>query len=205
MAYAISYDGLQRIETSPYPEGALRENILNAVAHKDYADQSPIQISVYPDRIVFWNPGHIPEDWTVDSLLAKHPSRAFNPSIANAFYRCGEVEAWGRGIGKIVSEATSAKLLPPVFDTSFGGLMVTFFSNPAGQLKEAGVDARGISIVQKVLQDGKITNTDVQKLLSVSKPTATRLLSSLSRYLDVNGTRGKGTYYSLKWLNKNYR
>ena len=200
MNYMISYEGLQRVESPTFPEDPLRECILNSVSHKDYAEQIPIQISVYPDRIVFWNPGSLPESWTVDNLLKKHPSRAFNPAIANAFFRCGEVEAWGRGIGKIVNGAIADKLLPPVFDTSFGGLMVTFFNSPAAQLKEAGVDERGITIVNYVLAEKKVTNSDVQKLLNVSKPTATRLLASLSDYLVVTGTRGKGTFYSIKGL-----
>ena len=167
---------------------------------KDYAEQVPIQISVYPDRMVFWNPGFLPEFWTVESLLKKHPSCAFNPAIANAFFRCGEVEAWGRGIGKIVDGAIKGKLLLPIFDTSFGGLMITFFNNPAVQLKEAGIDERGALIIKSVLDQKRITNSDVQKLLNVSKPTATRLLSSLSDYLIVTGTRGKGTYYTIKGL-----
>lgn len=41
---------------------------------------------------------------------------------------------------------------------------------------------------------------NLQKLLKVSKSTATRLLASLSNYLVVTGTRGKGTYYSIKGL-----
>lgn len=202
MNYLISFEGLQRIENPPYPEGPLRECILNSVSHKDYAEQVPIQISVYPDRIVFWNPGSLPESWTVENLLKKHPSRAFNPAIANAFFRCGEVDAWGRGIGKIVDGAISEKLLPPIFDTSFGGLMVTFYSSPTAQLKEAGISERGIQAVEFALRNGRITNTDVQEVAKVSKPTATRILASLSEYLEVKGTTGKGTYYIVKGLTK---
>lgn len=202
MNYLISFEGLQRIENPPYPEGPLRECILNSVSHKDYAEQIPIQISVYPDRIVFWNPGSLPESWTVENLLKKHPSRAFNPAIANAFFRCGEVDAWGRGIGKIVDGAISEKLLPPIFDTSFGGLMVTFYSSPTAQLKESGISERGIQAVEFALRNGRITNTDVQEMAKVSKPTATRILASLSEYLEVKGTTGKGTYYVVKGLTK---
>ena len=90
--------------------------------------------------------------------------------------------------------------IPPVFDTSFGGLMITFYNSPAAQLKEAGIDDRGIAVVNYVLAEKKVTNSDVQKLLKVSKPTATRILSSLSDYLVITGTRGKGTYYSIKGL-----
>jgi len=78
--------------------------------------------------------------------------------------------------------------------------MVTFFNSPAAQLKEAGIDDRGVAIVNYVLAEKKITNSDVQKLLNVSKPTASRLLASLSDYLVVTGTRGKGTFYSIKGL-----
>ena len=119
-----------------------------------------------------------------------------------AFFRCGEVEAWGRGIGKIVNGAIAEKLLPPLFDTSFGGLMVTFFSSPATQLKEAGISERGILAVEFALKNGRITNTDVQEMAKVSKPTATRLLASLSDYLEVKGTTGKGTYYVVKGFTK---
>lgn len=202
MNYMISYEGLHRVENPTFPEDPLRECILNSVSHKDYSEQIPIQISVYPDRIVFWNPGSLPGSWTVDNLLKKHPSRAFNPAIANAFFRCGEVEAWGRGIGKIVNGAIAEKLLPPVFDTSFGGLMVTFFNSPAAQLKEAGVDERSILVVNHALKTGRVTNSDVQELAKVSKPTATRLLASLTRYLELKGTTGKGTYYVIKGLTK---
>lgn len=202
MNYRITYQGLQRVETPPFPEDSLRECILNAVTHKNYQEQIPIQISIHPDRIVFWNPGELPESWTVESLLKKHPSHAFNPSIANAFFRCGEVEAWGRGISKIVNGAIAEKLLPPVFDTSLGGLMVTFFNSPVVQLKEAGVSERGIQVVEFALKNGRITNTDVQEMAKISKPTATRLLASLSDYLELKGTTGKGAYYLVKGLTK---
>ena len=73
-------------------------------------------------------------------------------------------------------------------------------NNPTVQLKEVGIDERGAIIIKSVLDQKRITNSDVQKLLNVSKPTATRLLSSLSDYLIVTGTRGKGTYYTIKGL-----
>ena len=42
----ISYEGVQRVETYPVPEEALREAVLNAIAHKDYGSGIPVQISV---------------------------------------------------------------------------------------------------------------------------------------------------------------
>jgi hypothetical protein len=41
--------------------------------------QIPIQISVYKDKIMIWNYGQLPEDWTTADLLAKHSSQPYNP------------------------------------------------------------------------------------------------------------------------------
>jgi len=79
----ISYEGLQRIESYPVPESALREVLLNAIIHRDYAVAAPIQIRVYADRLLVWNPGELPEGWSIENLLAQHPSQPFNPDIAN--------------------------------------------------------------------------------------------------------------------------
>ena len=61
MSAYISYQGIHRVETYPYPEAALREAVLNAIAPKDYSSGSPIQIKVYRDGGLFiWNDGEIP-------------------------------------------------------------------------------------------------------------------------------------------------
>ena len=95
----ISYQGSQRHERFPVPESALREALINAIAHKDYGSGIPIQISVYDDKLMIWNPGQLPVDWSLGRLLAKHASQPANPDIANAFFLAGKIESWGRGVG----------------------------------------------------------------------------------------------------------
>lgn len=90
----IEYQGLQRKETLPIPIEALREAVLNAIIHKDYSSGIPIQISVYDNKLMIWNEGELPQDWTVAKLKIKHPSRPYNPDIANAFFRAGLIESW---------------------------------------------------------------------------------------------------------------
>lgn len=122
----ISYEGLQRIETYPVPEPALREALLNAIVHKDYASAIPIQISVYPDKLMIWNPGQLPPQWTVERLLIKHASAPFNPDMASAFFRAGMIESWGRGIERMVETCRQAGLADPVFLAEASGFWVTF-------------------------------------------------------------------------------
>ena len=122
----ISYEGLQRVETYPVPEEALREAILNAVAHKDYSSGAPIQISVYEDKIMLWNDGELHEGWTVETLTGKHSSKPYNPDVANAFFRAGMIELWGRGIEHIVNACRAEGASPPEFRFEHGGLWVVF-------------------------------------------------------------------------------
>ena len=122
----ISYEGLYRKERFPLPMTALREAILNAVVHKDYASAVGIQISVYPDKLMIWNPGQLPDNWTLDKLMAKHASRPFNPDIANSFFRAGLIEAWGRGIERIIEACQQDNYPVPQWQVEPGGLWVTF-------------------------------------------------------------------------------
>ena len=123
---AISYRGIQRIESLPVPEAALREALLNALIHRDYSVGAPVQIRVYDDRLKIWNPGHLPDHWTVGKLLKPHASQPFNPDIANTFFRAGEIEAWGRGIQRIFEVCKERGAPPPVIDYSPGDLWIEF-------------------------------------------------------------------------------
>jgi ATP-dependent DNA helicase RecG len=122
----ISYEGLQRIETWPVPMAALREAVLNAVVHKDYASSATIQISVYPDKLMIWNPGELPPHWTVKKLLGKHASVPFNPDVAGVFFRAGLIESWGRGIERILEACREAGTPEPEMRYEPSGLWVEF-------------------------------------------------------------------------------
>ena len=117
----ISYEGVYRVETFPVPREAMREAVINAVIHRDYADPVPIQIRVYDDRIMLWNPGHLPADWSVERLTEEHASRPYNPAIAYAFFRAGMIEAWGRGIRRITTACEAAGNPLPLWRIEPGG------------------------------------------------------------------------------------
>ena len=122
----ISYEGIQRIEKLEYPEAALREAILNAIVHKDYTD-STIQLSVYDDKLILWNPGKLPDDLPIERLKLKHASRPRNKHIAETFFRVGYIESWGRGIDKILTACHDAGLPEPIFEEAWGGNSGYFF------------------------------------------------------------------------------
>ena len=195
----VRYEGASRLEEPPFPAAALRETLLNALAHKDYSGGTPVQISVYEHQLQFWNEGHLPDSWTVENLLRKHPSKPFNPDVANTLFRAGYIESWGRGTLKILSECRAVHLPAPRFYFEASGFVVAFAKYSPAYWQQQGVRADLVPVLLYAGQHGSITNTVVQQQLGVSKPTATRYLGELERggYLQKTGTRGAGTEYRL--------
>ncbi|ATL49624.1 transcriptional regulator [Chitinophaga caeni] len=199
----ISYEnGINRIETYEYPREAVREALLNAIAHKDYSGLTPIQIRVYKDRIMIWNEGHLPEDWTINNLLKEHSSRPFNPDIANAFFRSGYIESWGRGISKMTELCVAIGLPKPSYLVEGSDFWVVFRKDIyyAEHLQSLGLNDRQVKAVLFVKEKGKITNSDYQALNDISKRTATTELTELADKLKVLtkiGTSGAGIYYKI--------
>ncbi|MCK4398855.1 MAG: putative DNA binding domain-containing protein [Methanophagales archaeon] len=93
--------GFERQEVWEYPINALREAIVNAICHRDYAYSSDITIGVFDDRVEISNPGTLPEPLTPEDLKKKHKSIPRNPLVANAFFLIRNIEQWGEGTNKI--------------------------------------------------------------------------------------------------------
>ena len=199
----ISYENkIHRIETYEYPKDAIREALLNAVAHKDYSSNTTIQIRVYKDKIMIWNAGYLPENWTIETLLGNHSSNPFNPDIANAFFRSGYIESWGRGISKMTNLCIEAGLPKPQFEYEGSGMLVVFQKDIYyyEYLQNLGLNDRQIKAVLFVKENGKITNSDYQTLNRISKRTATTELTELVNKFNVllkTGTSGSSIFYTI--------
>jgi ATP-dependent DNA helicase RecG len=199
----ISYEEKFRVENYEYPYDAVREAIHNAVAHKDYTGGTPIQISIYKDKIMIWNFGQLPENWTMEKLSkSKHPSIPFNPDIANAFFRCGYIETWGRGFSKMTTLCLVAGLPEPLYYYDMSGFWVVFRKDTYNEqsLKELGLNDRQIKAVLYVKEKGKITNAEYQKINEISKRTAAYELVELVEKYKLFKQLGAsvGTYYEFE-------
>jgi len=198
---SISYEGLNRVEKYEYPKDAVREALLNSVSHKDYSEGVPIQISVYQDKIIFWNEGKLPDNWTIEKLLTKHPSKPFNPDIANALFRSGYIESWGRGTIKMINECVNFGIPKPIYFYDMSGFWVEFRKenlNPE-YLKTLGLNERQINAIEHLKNKGKITNSDYQTIFKVSRNTASRDLTDLvdKGLLKASSIKGAGSFYEL--------
>ena len=78
------------------PPAAVREAIINAVAHADYAQRgAPIRLSIFDDRLEIENPGLLPFGLTLDDL-PRGVSKLRNRVIGHVFHRPVRA-AWAGG------------------------------------------------------------------------------------------------------------
>ncbi|MDR2770453.1 MAG: putative DNA binding domain-containing protein [Clostridiales Family XIII bacterium] len=169
----ISYEGLQRIEDFPVPRPAMREAVLNAIVHRDYTTGIPIQIKIFKDRVIIYNDGRLPENWTISDLLSTHRSRPHNPKIANTFFRSGMIETWGRGIERITTTCKDAGKREPLFEASSSEIKVTFFTD--ANIGENIGDSIGVNeTAQKIIELMRKTPTISAKAIAAEIGIARR-------------------------------
>lgn len=197
----IRYKGLQRKEELEYPEEALREAILNAIVHKDYTSTT-IQLSVYDDKLILWNPGTLPEELSIDELKKKHASYPRNKNIADIFFKAGYIETWGRGTNKIVEACKAAGLPEPEFVEHAGGIQIIFLKDIYTEeyLKMIGISDRQMNAIKYIKEHGFITNIILQGINSQGKSVTTLLLQDLvsKGLIKQEGKSGRAVKYRLK-------
>jgi len=196
---SISYLGLNRVETSEYPYKAVRECLLNAIIHRNYFGP-PIQISIYDDRFMVWNPGLLPEELTIEDLKIKHASYPRNSLIADVFFKAGLIETWGRGTIKIIEECAKVGLPDPKFEIMSGGIAVTFFKDRFSEqwLIEQQLNDRQLRAVMYLKKNDYITNSIYQDVCQTSERTASRDLEQLTeKQIFIKTGERKGTKYKL--------
>ncbi len=91
-------EGGRRTERSDYPLDAIREAVVNAVAHRDYTiTVTDIELSIYSDRIEVISPGRLPNTVTVEKMRAGYRASR-NELIKEILRDYRYVEATGLGV-----------------------------------------------------------------------------------------------------------
>ena len=161
-----------------------------AIIHKDYTGVQ-IQMKVFNDHIWLWNDGNLPENYTVETLLHKHTSKPRNLNIANAFYKAGFIESWGRGIGIIQAGFKNAGLSAPKLEATMGGVLIVM---PRGcpnvnetvnetvnktVNKTVKISKSEACVLDLIQNDNAITYQTLMKVTKLSRATIARIIKKL--------------------------
>lgn len=115
----------RRVDRPLVPPRALREGLVNAVVHRDYAILgSKVLLEVFSDRVEITSPGELPNHMTVAAVLAGGHPRSRNELLAHFMTVMGWMELRGRGLPIIRREMRDANGTEPGLESSLEGRYV---------------------------------------------------------------------------------
>ncbi|GAB4578939.1 MAG: ATP-binding protein [Anaerolineales bacterium] len=200
--------GLAREETLEYPLEAVRELLVNAVAHRDYNVQGDsVHLHLFANRLEIHSPGGLPGPVTLDNLLEARFSR--NPVIVQVLSDMGYIERLGYGLDRVVAAMRRLSLPQPRFEETAGTFRVTLLGEtkfPEGQMADLAryqgmnLNDRQQTALKHLTAFGRITNSAYQDLCpNVSPETLRRdLVELVQRGVLIKIGDRKATYYILK-------
>lgn len=111
---SASFDGLARNNKYELPIYAIRELVVNAFAHRSYIDRNSVKVALYDDRLEVTSPGKLPLGQTI-SKMKNGNSTIRNEALAHILQYLNYIEAWGRGIPRIIKSVVDVGLKEPSF------------------------------------------------------------------------------------------
>jgi len=175
-------EGIVRKDSYELPIGAIREMIVNAVCHRNYMDNSCVQVAVYDDRVEVTSPGMLYGGLTLEEAMNGR-SKIRNRAIAEVFSRMEIVESWGTGIRRIMNRAKEYGLTEPEFQEIGDTFRVNLYRK--ADKKPIKADKKPIKvnrekmILDYVRENGSISNREARELLGLAESTTKRVLKEL--------------------------
>ncbi|MBA7516059.1 hypothetical protein ES705_08104 [subsurface metagenome] len=172
---------LERQEKWEYPPKAIREALANALAHRDYRSSSKTQVRIFDDRIEFWNPGRLPEGWTVETLKEKHESKPFNPLIAKAFFWIKYIEEVGTGTNKIIEWCKDWGIAEPDFECAGLSVVITLRKSKLtdSYLQSLNLNERQYRAIDFLRKKNFINNMQYREINKIGKVVAFKELNEM--------------------------
>lgn len=205
--------GINNIALDEYPQRALREALVNAVAHRNYEDASrKIAVQIFSDRIVVASPGYPPSPLTLAKLRrGNYRPCSRNSVIAQALATMNLMEQRGSGFARMRDAMLNHGLDTPIYAQQDGYFVATF-QGPNGNYErlvlpegaaglitpavETQLNERQKKIMVQVQREGSVTSGWCRRELPVVYDTIRRDLLGLVRLglIQVRG-RGRNAHY----------
>ena len=202
----------KRVDIPEYPFEAIREAIINAIAHRDYTRRgAPIKISIFDDRVEVDNPGGLLPGLNIRNLEGVHETR--NDKICSIFHETKDMERYGTGIIRMKNLMKEHGLKHPVLSQPGDFFKVAFYGpgdkildlvpgipeERQTDLRELGLNKRQIEALRLMVNKNRVlTNALYQEIFKTSRRTALRDLHGL---IEVGQVRmlgvGKGAKYTV--------
>ena len=184
------------------PFKVVREALVNAVAHRNYASKAGIQVMVFSDRIEVWNPGGLPEDMTVEMLRKPHHSVPRNRLLCEVLFLAHYIERAGTGTLDMIRLCADKGLPEPQFRNEGEHFVTVVWRNWLTDtlVEKLRLNERQKKAIGYLKTNGRISNKEYQQVTKAIKKTASRDLADLKnkQVVEQVGSQGAGVYYLLR-------
>jgi ATP-dependent DNA helicase RecG len=201
--------GLTHQEEPEYPFEAVRELLVNAIAHRDYNLQGDnIHLNIYSDRLEVQSPGRLPGPVTLENLLEARFSR--NAVIVQVLSDMGFIERLGYGLDRVVTVLKQNQLRPPRFEEIAGSFRVTLYAPYSGSgasklpdlsaYKDIHLNPRQEMALAHLARYRRISSSTYRELCPDVHPETLRrdLVELVSQGILLKIGDKRATYYILK-------
>lgn len=202
--FGLEEGQLQRSDKPVIPLRALREALVNALMHRSYRVQAPVQVIRYANRLEIRNPGFSLKS---PDHLGEPGSMPRNPHIAAVLHETRFAETKGSGIRAMREAMDTAGLVPPLFESDRGQDQFTtlfFFHHFLGEedirwlaqfkvLHLSDAEARALVVAREANAIDNATYRALNKVDTLTASSALRRLRDAGLFSQQG--RGSATWY----------
>lgn len=201
--FSFSEASPQRKNDYEYDLLAVREVIINAIAHRNYSihNNQQIEVGVYDDRIEVKSTGDLMNSRTVEDLVNLRTIGRRNNTLCNIMRELGFIESRGRGMSKIITPKTAWKKAPEFYSGN-DFFMVTLYSRHYGMIYRDGeidLDQTDMEILKVLKHQPTTTQRELSEYLNISRRTLTNRLNKMysSNVIKKEGSSQQTRYHVL--------
>lgn len=177
-------EGLIRREGHELPPDAIREMIINAHCHRNFLDNSCVQVALYDDRLEVTSPGGLCYGLTLEEAISGR-SKQRNRIVAEVFNQMGLIEAWGTGLRNIRKAAKEYSLPEPQFIEMTGTFRVNLFRSLSPMEDRQKIGKTSVKNLKSIGE----TSVKARKSIGVElNATQKSIIDLLSENVQMSGT-----------------
>ncbi len=184
---------------------ALRELLVNALAHRDYEAPGAVMLKLYPDRLDLSNPGGFVGGVTPENIL-HHPSAPRYPTLFQALTRMRLANAANLGVPRVFRDLLTEGKEPPIYWASVHSVRVTVKGQDARReflelvQRHPDLDVDHLLVLHYLTRLREITVREAADFCQRPMEGAREILGQLATHwnlLEAGGGAGRGRYYRL--------
>lgn len=176
-------NGVYRSDEYEIPPSAIRELIVNAVAHRSYVngEESPITVALYDDRLEITSPGRLPHGVSIEKMR-EGCSECRNKTLVQSLAYMNIIEDWGSGIPRVRADLEEAGLKDlEIIEWPNAVRMVIYRQVAAREALRGGKEDKSEHIVKMMRDNPNISVSAILAAIGGGKRSVERLIAALKK------------------------